>query len=199
MYDALLRCLPKAEKSNILERLELTNRKYILLTLHRPDNVDNPENLINILKALEQIKDLSVVFPVHPRTEKRLQSIELRRKLSRLNHVKATKPVSYHDSLSLIKNAEVVVTDSGGIQKEAFWLHTPCITLRNNRNACAEWIETVELKANRYSETDTKKVLRALRETLKDETIKERLRKLPNPFGDGHASEKIIRAIKASS
>ena len=199
MYDALLQCLPKAEKSNILERLELTNRKYILLTLHRPDNVDNPENLTNILKALEQIKDLSIVFPVHPRTEKRLQSIELRRKLSRLNHVKATKPVSYHDNLSLIKNAEVVVTDSGGIQKEAFWLHTPCITLRNNRNACAEWIETVELKANRYSETDTKKVLRALRETLKDETIKERLRKLPNPFGDGHASEKIIRAIKASS
>jgi UDP-N-acetylglucosamine 2-epimerase (non-hydrolysing) len=190
MYDVLLQCLPKAEKSKVLERLGMSDRKYVLLTLHRPDNVDKPENLTSILKALEQI-ELSVVFPVHPRTDKQLRST----KLSELKHVKATKPVSYHDNLCLIKNAEAVVTDSGGVQKEAFWLHTPCITLRNG-NARAEWIETVELGANRYSGTDTKKVLRVVRATLKDETIKERLRKLPNPFGDGHASEKIILAIK---
>jgi UDP-N-acetylglucosamine 2-epimerase (non-hydrolysing) len=199
MYDVLLQCLPKAESSSILERLGLTDRKYILLTLHRPDNVDNPKNLSNILKALEQFKDLLVAFPIHPRTEKRLQNGELRRELSRMDHVKATKPVSYHDNLCLIKNAEVVVTDSGGIQKEAFWLHTPCITLRNNRKARAEWIETVKLKANRYSRTDPKELLMALKHILEDKTIKERLRKLPNPFGDGNASERIIEAIKAFS
>jgi UDP-N-acetylglucosamine 2-epimerase (non-hydrolysing) len=197
MYDVLLQCLPKAEKSDILQRLGLTNEEYILLTLHRPDNVDNPENLNNVLKALEQVKDLPTVFPVHPRTEKRLRGMGLRRKLSRSGHVRATKPVSYHDNLSLIKNAEVVMTDSGGIQKEAFWLHTPCITLRNNRNARPEWVETVKLKANHYSRTGTEEILQALQRTLKDKTIKKRLRKLPNPFGDGNASRRIIEAIKS--
>jgi len=193
MYDVLLQCLPKTEKSNILRHLDLTEESYVLLTLHRPENVDDPKNLGDILKALEQIKGLSVVFPVHPRTKKQLQDSGLYGQLLKQKHVKAIKPVSYHDNLNLIKNANAVLTDSGGIQKEAFWLHTPCITLRKN----TEWIETIKLKANLLTGSDTKKILRALQQTIKDKTIKENLRKLPNPFGDGNASKKIIDAIKA--
>jgi len=193
MYDVLLQCLPKAEKSDILRRLDLAKEKYVLLTLHRPENVDNPKNLRGVLKALEQIKDLQVVFPVHPRTEKQLQDSGLHGQLVMQNHVKVIKPIGYHDNLNLIKNAKAVLTDSGGIQKEAFWLHTPCITLRNN----TEWIETIRLKANRLTGSDTKKILRALKQTIRDKTVKEYLRKLPNPFRDGNASKKIVETIKA--
>jgi UDP-N-acetylglucosamine 2-epimerase (non-hydrolysing) len=192
MYDVLLQCLPKVEKSDILRRLGLTKEKYVLLTLHRPENVDDPKNLRNILKALEQIKDLLVVFPAHPRTEKQLKRSGLYGQLRKQKHVKVIKPVSYHDNLNLIRNGKAVLTDSGGIQKEAFWLHTPCITLRNN----TEWIETIKMKANCLTGSDTKKILQALQRTMKNKTIKEYLRKLPNPFGDGNASKKIIEAIK---
>lgn len=192
MYDVLLQCLPKAEKSDILKQLNLLEENYVLLTLHRPENVDNPENLSNILKALEQIADLLVVFPVHPRTEKQLKDIGLYEHLIEQKHVKVIKPVGYHENLNLIKNAKAVLTDSGGIQKEAFWLHTPCITLRNT----TEWIETIKLKANSLTGSNTKKILLALQRTIEDKTIKEKLRKLPNPFGDGNASKKIVEAIK---
>lgn len=193
MYDILLQCLPKAEKSEILNQLNLTDEGYALLTLHRPENVDNPENFRHILKALEQIKDLLIVFPVHPRAEKQLQDSKLREQLLKQKHIKTIKPVSYCDSLSLIKNALVVLTDSGGVQKEAFWLHTPCVTLRRN----TEWVETVKLKANRLAGSDTEKILRAVQQTVKDKTSKEYLRKLPNPYGNGNASKNIIEAIKA--
>jgi UDP-N-acetylglucosamine 2-epimerase (non-hydrolysing) len=192
MYDALLQCLSKAEKIDILRQLNLMKEKYVLLTLHRPENVDNPKNLEDILKALEQIKGLLVVFPIHPRTEKQLRGSGLYGRLLKQKHVKVIKPISYYDNLNLIKNAKAVLTDSGGIQKEAFWLHTPCITLRNN----TEWIETIKLKANCLTGSNTKKILQALQQTVNDEGIKEYLRKLPNPFGDGNASKKIIEAIK---
>jgi len=196
--------LEKAEINAFNEHEAIILKKYkpivrhemILMTLHRPDNVDDPRHLGDIMKALEQIKDLLVVFPVHPRTEKQLQGSELYGRLLKQKHVKAIKPVSYHDNLKLIKNADAVLTDSGGMQKEAFWLHTPCITLRNNSGARPEWIETVNLKANRFTGTDTKKILGTLEQTLKDKTIKERLRKLPNPFGDGKASEKVLSILK---
>jgi UDP-N-acetylglucosamine 2-epimerase (non-hydrolysing) len=191
MYDVLLQHLPKAEKSDVLTQLDLQKEGYVLLTLHRPENVDNPETLAKIFGALEQVKDLLVVFPVHPRTSKQLQG-RLHRQLLKQKHVKLIKPVSYLCNLNLIKNARTVMTDSGGIQKEAFWLHTPCITPRNN----TEWIETVELKANYLTGSDTQKILQALQRTVSDKKIKESLRKLPNPFGDGTASRKIVKALK---
>ena len=121
---------PQVEKSSILDELGLERNNYILLTVHRQENVDEPRRLANLLKALSELRDFTIVFPVHPRTRKRLEEFGLMPKLRELSHVKVIDPVGYIESLALIKNAKVVLTDSGGVQKEAFWLGTPCITLR---------------------------------------------------------------------
>jgi len=109
-------------------------------------------------------------------------------------HIKVIQPVSYHDTIKLIKNARMVFTDSGGMQKEAFWLHTPCITLRTN----TEWIETVKLGANYLVGANTPQIIQITNRILGREEIHGKLRKIPNPFGGGKASEKIIDVIKES-
>ena len=191
MYDVLLQQLPKAQQSTILEKLRLASKTYALLTIHRPENVDNPQNLRNIINAIMQLKNLTVIFPVHPRTKKQLQKSKFYRKFQAKSHIKLVEPLGYHKILRLIQNAKVVLTDSGGLQKEAFWLHTPCITLREN----TEWVETVQLKANCLTGADTKKILKAVdRVVEKEETLRKELKKLPNLFGDGKASQKILEA-----
>jgi UDP-N-acetylglucosamine 2-epimerase len=192
MYEVLLQQLPKAQRSTILEQLCLAPKTYALLTLHRPENVDNPQNLRNITNAMMQLKNLTVVFPVHPRTKKQLQKIKVYRKFQERSHIKLVEPLGYHEILWLIQNAKVVLTDSGGVQKEAFWLHTPCVTLREN----TEWVETVHLKANYLTGADTKKILKAVdRVVEEEETLRKVFEKLPNPFGDGKASQKILEAV----
>jgi UDP-N-acetylglucosamine 2-epimerase len=192
MYDALRYCLPQVEKNECLSELDLTKDNYVLLTLHRPENVDNPEKLHCIMGALAGIKNLRIVFPAHPRVIPHLKG-RLYERLVKKECLKVTKPVSYLSSLNLVKNAKAVLTDSGGMQKEAFWLHTPCVTLRNS----TEWIETVELKANRLVGSNPKKILQAVKEITDDENIKKHLEKLPNPFGDGRASIKIVETINS--
>uniref|UniRef100_A0A7C2K2S1 UDP-N-acetylglucosamine 2-epimerase (Non-hydrolyzing) n=1 Tax=candidate division WOR-3 bacterium TaxID=2052148 RepID=A0A7C2K2S1_UNCW3 len=194
MYDVLIQQLPKAEKTKILEQLGLTPKNYALLTTHRPKTVDNPENLKNIIKAIIRLNQLTIVFPAHPRTQKQLRKTRLLKKLEKQKHIKITKPLGYHETIKLIKNAALVLTDSGGMQKEAFWLKTPCITLREN----TEWPETVNLGANRLVGTNTQKIIREASKILeKWDEISGKLKKLPNPFGDEKASQKIIKAIKA--
>ena len=178
-------------QSTILEKLCLASKTYALLTIHRPENVDNPQNLRNIINAIMQLKNLTVIFPVHPRTKKQLQKNKFYRKFQAKSHIKLVEPLGYHKILRLIQNAKVVLTDSGGLQKEAFWLHTPCITLREN----TEWVETVHLKANCLTGADTKKILKAVERVVeKEETLRKELKKLPNLFGDGKASQKILEA-----
>jgi len=194
MYDVLIQQLPKAEKTQILEQLDLTPKTYALLTAHRPENVDNPENLKNIVEAIIRLNKLAIVFPVHPRTQKQLRKTRLLKKLEKQRHIKIIKPLGYHETIKLIKNAALVLTDSGGMQKEAFWLKTPCITLRKT----TEWPETVNLGANRLIGANTQKIVGEASEILKKwDEISEKLKKLPNPFGNGKASPKIIEAIKA--
>jgi UDP-N-acetylglucosamine 2-epimerase (non-hydrolysing) len=194
MYDVLTQQLPKAEKTQILEQLDLTPKTYALLTAHRPENVDNPENLKNIVEAIIRLNKLAIVFPVHPRTQKQLRKTRLLKKLEKQRHIKIIKPLGYHETIKLIKNAALVLTDSGGMQKEAFWLKTPCITLRKT----TEWPETVNLGANRLIGANTQKIVGEASEILKKwDEISEKLKKLPNPFGNGKASPKIIEAIKA--
>jgi len=194
MYDVLLQQLSKAEKNQILEKLALTPKTYALLTTHRPENVNNPENLKNITEAIIRLNQLTIVFPVHPRTQKQLRKTRLLKKLEKQKHIKIVKPLGYHETIKLIKNAALVLTDSGGMQKEAFWLNTPCITLRK----ITEWPETVKLGANYLIGTNTQKIKEKASEILekKDEII-EKLKNLPNPFGEGDASQKIIEAIKS--
>jgi UDP-GlcNAc3NAcA epimerase len=149
MVDALSNAVEKAGNSTILEKLSLTTSGYYLLTLHRPYNVDNPENLSRILNHVGKVSK-PVIFPVHPRTRKILGKnatpSQLRNGIRRvsmqssLQSIRLTKPVGYFDFLHLQQKAYKIITDSGGIQKEAYILKKPCITLRPE----TEWIETVE-------------------------------------------------------
>jgi len=193
MYDVLLRWLPQVERSSILNELGLERNGYIFLTVHRQENVDEPGRLANLLKALSELRDFTVVFPIHPRTRRRLEEFGLMSKLRELSHVKVINPVGYIEALTLIKNAKVVLTDSGGVQKEAFRLGTPCITLREN----TEWVETVEVGANRLVSMDPARIVAAVKEVVEHESeIRKRIREMPNPFGDGRASERIVEILK---
>jgi UDP-N-acetylglucosamine 2-epimerase len=138
MYDAVLLYLDLAErKSEIMERLGLKPKSYALATVHRAENTDQPERLRTIFDGLERVAEegLSVILPLHPRTRKHLNTLGIHPK-----EVQVLDPVSYLDMLVLEKNARVILTDSGGVQKEAFFFRVPCVTLREE----TEWVETVE-------------------------------------------------------
>jgi UDP-N-acetylglucosamine 2-epimerase len=136
MYEALMWAVEKARThSTILTDLHLTPKKYLLATVHRAENTDDPERLGNILSAFNQIQE-PLIWPVHPRTSKKLDEMHWQPG----DHIKLIDPVGYLDMAQLEENACKILTDSGGIQKEAFWLQVPCITLRDE----TEWVETVE-------------------------------------------------------
>lgn len=195
MYDVLLQQLPKAERTAILDQVDVKAIAYALLTLHRQENVDNSKKLNSILDAIVKLKKIVIIFPLHPRTLKQLHSFNLYTKLKRQKHVKLIKPVSYLENINLIKNATFVMTDSGGVQKEAFWLKTPCITLREN----TEWVETVQLGANHLLGSNTKRIVKTAEKIIEnEEELCKKLGALPNPFGDGRASQKILKIIKDS-
>jgi UDP-GlcNAc3NAcA epimerase len=138
MYDAALLYGEKAERhSDVLTRLGLSPKGYVLATIHRADNTDSPERLRVILEALAEVNRwVPVVFPVHPRTRERIKRFGLD---SALEVLVVTDPVVYLDMIKLEKNAQLIVTDSGGVQKEAFFYRVPCVTLREE----TEWVELV--------------------------------------------------------
>lgn len=137
MYDVLLYAADIAEKrSDILHKTELKERGYVVLTIHRAENTDNLKKLAELINfVVKESHGLTVVFPVHPRTNKHLKA--MRHGFNK--RVKLMEPLGYFDMLKLVKNCSVVFTDSGGLQKEAFWLKVPCVTLR----AETEWVETL--------------------------------------------------------
>jgi len=191
MYDSLLRHLPKALEKRVLDKLNLEPESYAVLTAHRPENVDSPERLRKIIEAMVNLKELVIVFPVHPRTIRRLKEAKLQKELSEKN-IRTIKPVKYREMLNLINKAKIVFTDSGGMQKEAFWLQTPCVTLRDE----TEWTETVDLGANVIVGVNPQQILMETKKILRSKCIKRRLKNKINPFGDGKASEKILSTIK---
>ena len=178
MIDTLIRLLPAAE--------ELANglqRRYALVTLHRPSNVDEGERLQNILKSLLEIHDhLDVVFPVHPRTRKRMADLGV--DASRL-HLR--EPLPYIEFLALQRHAAVVITDSGGIQEETTYLRVPCITLRNN----TERPVTVTLGTNVLVGDD---LARLKAEVLQVIAGRGKVGSIP-PLWDGHAGERIAEIV----
>ena len=156
MQDALLTYSAAAGKvSNILTKLDLNVNEYFVITVHRPGNTDNKENLRSIIEALKRF-ERKVVFPVHPRTEKYLKEYGFWEKMP--SNVIVTKPLGYLDMLHLMNNAEKILTDSGGIQKEAYMLGKPCITLREN----TEWVETVDAGWNVLVGADMEKIVKAV-------------------------------------
>jgi UDP-N-acetylglucosamine 2-epimerase len=140
MYDSFRSNLNLAEKrSTINKKLKLRKKEFYLLTLHRAENTDVVENLERVVRILTGL-DRKVVFPIHPRTRKRLSQFGLKERLHSAENVVFIHPVGYLDMLLLEKNARFILTDSGGVQKEAFYLRTPCLTLRNE----TEWVETLK-------------------------------------------------------
>lgn len=187
MYDAILFYLNIAEnQSDIIKRLSLIPKKYYLATVHRAENTDNPACLKSILESLVDIAKnrAPVIFPVHPRTKKAMRSLKV--KLF-TKYLKIIEPVSYLDMLLLEKNAKAILTDSGGVQKEACFLRVPCLTLRDE----TEWVETIDLGFNILTGTNKNKVNKAL----------DRLTRLSvgksQPYGDGKASKRIIDIISS--
>ena len=177
MYDAALQFAAVArERSNILQRLGVRQSGYALATLHRPYNVDDPERLSGVLDALNRL-ELPVVFPVHPRTRARLAGRETGR-------LRLIDPVGYLDMLALEQNAALILTDSGGVQKEAYFFATPCITLRPE----TEWLETVAAGWNRLAWGDAETILAAARQPWPSQAP-------PPVFGDGRAGEKIVAIL----
>jgi UDP-N-acetylglucosamine 2-epimerase (non-hydrolysing) len=188
MYDILLQHRKDIQHSHILNDLGLKKEAYAVLTCHRPKNVDNLEVLTNIILATLELAETKIVFPIHPRTRKMLENARL--KLPK--HVVSTQPLNYFDMLALMENSTLTLTDSGGIQKEAFLLKVPCVTLRSS----TEWPETVRLGANKLVGSDPKRIIAETRRILHSQDAKSRLERLPNPYGDGKASEKIVECLK---
>jgi UDP-N-acetylglucosamine 2-epimerase (non-hydrolysing) len=183
MIDTLLKNRQKAERSAILEELDLSGgQPYAVVTLHRPANVDDPALLGRIMAVLEEIgREMPVVFPVHPRTRARLSDGVSN------GAIRLIDPLGYLDFLKLMAHARVVLTDSGGIQEETTILGTPCLTLREN----TERPVTVEMGTNRLVGSDPEKILAAWREVMAGDG---RAARRP-PLWDGQAARRIADLI----
>lgn len=182
MIDALRINTPRAlVTSKVRATLGLDGAPYYLATIHRPSNSDVRENLVSIFDAFKAIEK-KVVFPVHPRT---------RANLARMNvqaptNVQLVEPLGYLDMLAAVKGASGVMTDSGGLQKEAYYLQVPCITLRET----TEWVETVDSGWNVLTGPDTAAIVAAVRK------FETRPASHPELFGDGHAAERIVSHLE---
>ena len=180
MYDAFLQNLEVARsRTEVLADLELEPSGYQLITVHRAENVDHLDRLESILDGVSR-SDMPVVFPVHPRTSAVVRSSGVKVGAN----VRIIDPVGYLEMLVLEENALAIVTDSGGVQKEAYFAGRPCITVRDS----TEWTETVDAGWNLLVGTDPHAIARAMREFR---PTGER----PNVFGDGHAAERVVQAI----
>ena len=186
MFDAALFFAPMAEsKRAIMEKLEIIPKSYFLMTLHRAENTDSKENLSAIIRAIIGSKK-KIVFPVHPRTRKYLNEYGLYSELEKANNILMTEPVSFLDMIWLEKNAQCILTDSGGVQKEAYFYHIPCITLR----AETEWVETVSDGWNCLVGADDERIEAAIESFSPNKPQK-------GHYGDGTASEKIVATLNS--
>jgi UDP-N-acetylglucosamine 2-epimerase (non-hydrolysing) len=158
MIDTLLFNRQKAERSTILTDMGLTARRYVVVTLHRPSNVDDPGIFTRILDALEQVQaDLPTIFPMHPRTRNSIAKMGLFARVEAMKQLRIIEPLGYLEFLKLLANAAAVLTDSGGIQEETTILKVPCLTLREN----TERPVTLEQGTNRLVGTDPVKIVAA--------------------------------------
>jgi len=183
MYDLAIATRAHVRRRAIRTRLGLRRKEYLLATLHRPSTTDSKEALRGAIQAFSRA-GTPVVFPVHPRTRKMMRQFRLDREVGR--NVRLLDPVDYLDFRALLIDARAVLTDSGGVQKEAYWARVPCLTLRDE----TEWVETVADGWNVLVGTEVSRILKALR------TNRSR-RKEPRAFGDGHAAERIVATLEA--
>ena len=187
MIDSLIENLPKAHGSAILSRLHVEPGRYVYVTLHRPPNVDSRSSLSTIMAGLERLSQrLPVVFPIHPRTHKMLMEFKL--VPDSKSHTQVLDPIGYHSSLCLTENARLVLTDSGGLQEEATFFRTPCLTLRPN----TERPITITLGSNRLTKLES--LMNDVDEALDGPGRKGQV----PPLWDGHAAERILEHLIAT-
>ncbi|MFK5920715.1 MAG: UDP-N-acetylglucosamine 2-epimerase (non-hydrolyzing) [Verrucomicrobiota bacterium] len=183
MLDSLLRVIPLAEeKSTAMADFNLERKAYTLVTMHRPSNTDDPKVLRSLLESLNDLGD--VLFPMHPRCAQIIEREGLKEVIG--TNVQIVEPLGYLDLVTVLKNARLAVTDSGGLQKEAYWLFVPCITLREQ----TEWVETVKSGWNQLAGNSAANFQQAVSNVSRPELH-------PDYYGDGKAAEKICRWIEA--
>jgi UDP-N-acetylglucosamine 2-epimerase (non-hydrolysing) len=187
MIDSLFAQLRRAESSTVREDLEIANRDYSVLTLHRPSNVDDGETFSRLLDALEAITErLPIIFPVHPRTRARIDEFGFSERAKKLRLI---EPLGYLDFLRLYSGARLVLTDSGGIQEETTALGIPCLTMREN----TERPITVTMGTNKVVGTNTEKIKEEAFKVLENQT-KENPPHIP-PLWDGKTAERICDVL----
>lgn len=185
MYDAVLYNRDLAnEKSNILAEHELTAKGYHLITIHRAENTDSLEHMQSILAAFAEI-DTMKVWPIHPRTKHKLRDYGI--DIDNIPNLKVIDPVGYLDMLKLVANAAKIITDSGGVQKEAYFMEVPCVTVREQ----TEWVETLTDDANILVGTDKDKIVAATNKAVTPTYYPL--------FGDGKAAEKLVALLEGKA
>ena len=190
MIDSLLGQLERAKSSKVREELGLAGTAYSVLTLHRPSNVDDRDAFGRILDALEEISGkLPIIFPVHPRTRASIAEFGFADRVERAKNLRLVNPLGYLDFLRLYSGAQLVLTDSGGIQEETTALGIPCLTLREN----TERPITIEMGTNQLVGTDTKRIVEAALHSL-DSPANTQPPRIP-PLWDGHTAVRICDAL----
>jgi len=184
LYENYLASAAHGNPGRLLEKFELTERQYLFVTCHRAETVDNRQGLSRVIDILRSL-DVPMVFPVHPRTKRRLIQFGLWRKLRDARHICTSDPLDHDTTLDMIKAARAVLTDSGGVQREAYWSRTPCLTLRDR----TEWTELVECGANRVVGLD----LKCIRHNLARRTT---INRVADPvFRRRAVSQHIVRTL----
>lgn len=185
MYDSVLHYSKMVtERSYILEKLNVLKNKFGLVTIHRAENTDDPAILEQIIQGLKAVsKTLPLIWPVHPRIKKCIDRFHIN---SKDVQFKMIDPVGYFDIMNLEKNSNIIFTDSGGVQKEAYFLNVPCVTLRDE----TEWIETVESGANILAGFNPTKIIEAHRQFHTQNSKAQQ-----GLFGDGNAGDKIVQTL----
>lgn len=189
IVDSVFQNLKISEKkSAILDKLNLEKNKYFLLTAHREENVDVKKRLLRILMGLEKISqryNLPIVYPIHPRTSKKIREFNLEGELSKIKSLRLIDPTGYLELLVLGSNAKLIITDSGGIQEEGCIMKIPCVVLRDKTDRP----ESIEVGSAVLSGCDPERILKMTGLMLK------RKRRWKNPFGDGKSGKKIIKIL----
>ena len=186
MYDAALYYASMTKcNSSILEQLKLDSKQFVLATVHRAENTDNLDKLSAIMEALTLVgKEVPVILPLHPRTKKKFEALESHRIAHYSSHITFLPPLGYLDVVMLEKHAAVIATDSGGVQKEAFFHDVPCVTLREE----TEWVELVDLGWNRLVSPNS---VQAMVTAIKD-AMASRPSIGAKPYGSGNSAGLIV-------